>query len=550
MSKKSSVKIPSFAAVVIALIMALTIVLPSCTNEEETLSQPAQTFINLVLRIRTPITADHAAEIEAGFVLYEYIPEKDRSDETVTEQKQKLDGYKVECDAAKAIKEAEDAAARQEVLKNRFIDAVEQLPSKLTLANKADVEAARALYEQLGEQTKNANDAKNALRALVTAEEKIEELEHEAYLAEVEETATAFIEDVNALYQSEEDEDGEENGEDEDGEESKITLESGAEIERLLKEYEDFSDDVKNFVSDEIGSVADAKQKLDQAYEEYMVLKDADDIEKLSEYAEKLSSKDVTLDDKKDIESAESIYKNMSDNAKSADGVDDAYEIIKAARAEYDRLFAIKQEEYIQAFLAAAEKVPTDIENVNINWFDVLEEAGNAYWAIDAKYQSDPRVEEAFKRWDAAQMAFEKKGYKQIPMVNPNVQISIGDGNLVLANEFDNKAVTKTLYDFYGVSSKAELDAVAILYLHIYVDGEYQGKTAIKFVDIGHPGHIIAKDVVINALKKFAQDHPENDKVKSGANFALAISYEDKENRFIHSDISPKSNSNNVFYVW
>lgn len=547
--KKLAIIISSAAAAVIVIILAIVLPLtlikkdkPSDSEPPQGItqpdptqpgaSQPAQTFINHVKSINTPITLDSEAAIEAGYIIYDFMHDSDKEADAVIENKVLLDGYKLELGVLQAEKEEQDRLAMQATLRERFATAVGNLPDleELTSDNREDIDALYALYEQLDEQSRAYAFVKSALQDLKEAEDMVAEIELEEHLAEVAETATEFIEGVNALYLTD------------DGEEKEITLESKNSLEDLLYDYENFSDEIKEY-----DGVEEAKQKLDKAFEEYKELKDKDDIEKFIAYAEQLSGT-VTLESEKALSNAEYLYnREMSENAKAAEGVSAAYEIVIAAREEYDKLFQIRETERIEAFIKAANAVGTNLKDVDITWFEVLEAAGDAYGILTYESQKLPEVEEAFDRWNSAQMAFDKKGYKQLPMKDPNIQIA-GDGNIVLGNEFDNKAITKTLFDYYGVSSKAELDEVAILWLHVYTDDGYQGKVAIRFTDIGdNPGHLILAPIVTDALKRLSA---ENGNVKSGASYSFALSYEDKDGtQIIHSPVS-KVSKEKVAYSW
>ena len=359
MSKR---KITNVIATALAVVIAITfiVIVPSC-KKEETLSQTAESFIHLVLRIKTPITLDSAAEIEAGYVLYDYMDDKDKEDVTVKESKATLDGYKSEYDVLRAEQDIKDENDRQAALRERFEYAVESLPVKLTSGNRADVEAAFELYEQLNEQSREVYSVKIAYASLVAAESKIAEIEREEHLAEIAAIAQQFIDGVNQLY-----------GEDGDEE---ITLDSIDAIEDLLYDYGKFTDEVK-----EIDGVEQAKEKLDGALAEYQELKDEADVKQIKKYAKELSPlENVSLESKMTILNAEKLYEDMSEKAKQVEGVAEAYEVIAAAREKYDALFAVAEAERIQIFIEAANRVPTDIQNVDIDWFDVLDAAADAY---------------------------------------------------------------------------------------------------------------------------------------------------------------------------
>lgn len=507
------------AAAVLAVMLATVFPLAGCGGEDS-LSRTAQSFINTVARIKTPVTIESGAEIDACYILYEHTTERDRTDEEVIRKKEMLDGYKSEYAVLQEAEKEAELLAQKAADEQRFKSAVESLPSRLTSENRKDVDAAYALYEKLSEQSKAA--VGQAYAALVKADEKVAAIEEEERLAEIAAAAQKFIEGVDEI--------------------GEVTLKSFNAIDDLLYDYSRFSDEVKDYEG-----VAEAKEMLDAALEEYYLLKDEDDVEKFLEYAEELSPVEskVTLDSGNTISKAEVLYEKMSERALAAEGVAEAHEILVSARAKYDELYAVAEAERIQIFIAAANKVRTDIENVDIDWFYDLEAAKDAYNALDYYSISRPEVIAAFNRYNAAQKAFDKKGYRQLPMTEPIVQIA-GDGNVVIANEFDNQAVTKPLYSFYGAESKAELDNYARLMLNVYVDGVYQGKAALKFTDLGGPGHLIMSSTVISALRQLSET---NGNVKSGASFSFALSYEDKDGtEVIPSPVSKISNA--IVYTW
>ena len=511
--------ISSVAVAVVAVILA--IVLPLTLNNRKTpLSQTAESFINLVIRIKTPITLDSEAEIEAGYVLYDFMNETDRADKTVRESKETLDGYKSEYDVLRLAKDEEETNEKQAVLRESFENAVSRLPalSNLTAENGADVDAAFAIYEQLNEETRAESSVQTAYGKLTAAREKVDEIEREERLAQIAETANGFIDGVNGI--------------------GTVTLESIDGIEDLLYDYEGFSDEVKNFAG-----VAQAKETLDTAYNKYLVLKDDKDVADLKAAAEELSPTDtaVTLESERAIINAEILYENMSQRAKGVEGVAQAYEVIVAARARYDELFAVAEAERVRVFIEKANAVGTDIENVDITWFDVLDEAADAYWNLTYESQKLPEVEEAFRRWDAAQSVFDKKGYERLPMNDPNVLFSGHATNPILVLQMEANMIDP-LKEFYGVSSTAELSQCVIVWLYVYVDGECVGRGEIPASALGHE---IAASYIQSVLSLLSA---ENEKVVSGGSFAFALSLEDKQGEYI-SSAKTKVSAEKV-YTW
>lgn len=512
--------VSSAVAVFVALILAVSFSLTLSGCGEKELSQNAQSFVNFVIRIKTPITLDSESEIEAGYILYEHLNDADKKNATVKEKKTVLDEYKSEYDALRAAQDELDLQEQQAALRARFESAVDRLPSadRLTADNRADIDGALALYAQLNDDSKAVASVQQAYVHLLEAEGRVAFIEYTERLAEVAAAAEEFIDGVNAL--------------------GEITLESIDAIEDLLYAYDNFAQDIKDFEG-----VTEAKALLDAAAAEYTVLKDDDDIASFNALAAELSpvATAVTLDSQRTIEKAEALYLNMSERAKAGAGVAQAYETVLAARARYDELFAIAENERISAFIAAANAVPTDIENVDITWFDVLDAAGNAYFALAYESQLLPEVEAAFKRWDAAQMAFDKMGFERVPMVDPNLLFS-GDvpPHLVLQLEENMFAPVR---DFYGVASNAELDKYVTVWLNIYVDGVYQGRGQLSFSELGH---IIVNSRLVSVLKELSAT---NDKIVSGANFSFSMNFEDKEGKYIPSKKTKLSPSKNT-YTW
>lgn len=518
--RKLAIVISAAAVAVIAITLAIVLPLTLIKKEEKSVSQTAQSFINLVMRIKTPITLDSEADVEAGYILYDFMTEEDKEISAVKENKELLDGYKSELNVLRAAKDEEEANAKQAVLRNRFENAVSNLPSvnKLTSENRKDLDAVLALYEQLNEQSRAEQSVQSAYSKFSEAERKVSEIEENERLAEIAEAAENFI-----------------NGVDEIG---KVSLDSINTIEDLLYSYENFSQEVKDFEG-----VAEAKQTLDEAYEIYQELKDEDDAESLKDFAKEFSPVEtkVTLESERDIVKAESIYKNMSDRAKAVEGVTEAYEIIVAAREKYDALFAVAEAERIQIFIEAANAVGTDLENVDITWFDVLDAASDAYWNLDYASQQLPEVEEAFNRWDAAQAVFDKQGHKRIPMTNPVLLFSGHNTNAILVLQNENNMLNP-LYDFYEVSSSSQLEDYVYIWLNVYVDGEYLGRGTIPASQLSHE---IAAGYLQNVLRELAE---ENDLVVSGTAFSFTLSVEDKEGKYIpsaQSGMSPEK-----VYTW
>lgn len=515
--KKLAIIISAAVFAVIAVTLAIVLPLTLKKENEQPVSQTAQSFVNLVMRIKTPITLDSGAEIDAGYVLYNHMPDSDKENTDVKDKKAVLDGYKSEYDVLKAAKDEEDLLARQALLIASFESAVQALPSKLSSADRESIDAALELYGQLSEQSKKEASVQYAYSRLVQANQTVSELEESERLAEIAAAAKEFIDGVEAI--------------------GEVTLKSANDIEDLLYDYENLSQEVKEYTG-----VPEAKQRLDEALAEYIGLKDDDDVKNLKAAAAELSPVEtaVTLDSKKTIESAEFLYEEMTEKAKAAEGVAEAYEIIVAARAKYDELYAIAEAERVEKFIEAANAVRTDIENVAIDWFDMLDAAGNAYRSLDYDSQSLPEVIEAFNRWDAAQTAFDRLGFQQLPMNDPKILFS-GDypPHIVLQME---ENMLNPIREFYGKTSSGELDSLVNVWLNVYVDGEYQGKGQLNFSDLGH---IVVNSKIVDVLKGLSA---ENDKIVSGANYSFSIHFEDKNGEYIPSKKTATSASK--VYMW
>ena len=507
----------------VAVFVATAIICCSCNPQESQMSQTAESFVNYVARIETPISVDSEASISAAYVLYDHLGETDKNNATVKASKETLDGYKTVYEELKAIKDEQDALAQQQAVQSQFLQAVAKLPaeSKLSVDDRTAIENAKSIYEQLNDDSKALAEIVSAYQKLQSADNTVAVLEENARLEQIASAAQEFIDAVNSLEDVT----------------AENYLESLYAVEDLLYEYENLPQEVKDFEG-----VGSAKEKLDSAYISCNVQKDQVDIASLKSYAEKFTpvATAVTLESKQDIVAAEAVYASMSENAKNATGVAEAYQTIVDAREKYDQLFAVAEQERIDAFISAANAIRTDVENVDITWFDALDKASNAYWALSFESQLLPEVEEAFERWDVAQLAFDKLGFQQIPMTDPNLLFS-GDvpPHIVVQME---EYMLAPLREFYGVSTNGALSQYAIAWLNVYVDGVYVGKGEIAFSDLGH---IITNSKVVAVLKELAQT---NSKVVSGASFSFSMHIEDRAGQFIPSN-KTKTSAEKV-YTW
>lgn len=517
-------------AFLIMISAALAFVLPTalvgCGGKTET---PAVTpyaiknFVNFVTRIETPITIDSEADIDAGYIIYEHLSDTYKNNKDVQKSKTVLDGYKAQFDVIKAEQDRLDAEASAAQKRSRFEKAVQRLPDadSLKIGDRDAVDAAYELYEKLDEPSRAVPSVAAAYQRLQIADEKVAELEEAARLAALQAKAKEFADGVALLVEDE------------------ITLDSANDLEDLEYLYESLPDETKEYAN-----VVAAKEKLDTAKAEYQALKDESDVEEFLSRVEELpAAADITLENERDIVRAESLYDDMSDAAKAADGVAEAREKLAAAREKYDVLFAEAEKIKIREFIEAANAVPEDVSSVDITWFDVLDNAREKYWALSRASQALPEVEEAFNRWDKAQTAFDKLGFEQVPMSSTGISLS-GDSPSHIV--FDKRAVD-SLLEFFQVSSRAELDNKAVLELNVYIDGKYVGTADVKFSLLFDNGSMILfGNDVKNALQTLSAT---NEKVVSGANYSFSVSFRDKNGEYIPSRESKLSGVKNN-YTW
>ena len=521
-------------AFILLILAALSFVFPTalvgCGKKSDTAAvtpYAIKNFVNFVTRIETPITIDSEADIDAGFIIYEHLSETHKADKDVQSSKSVLDGYKAQFDVIKAEQDRLDAEALQAAHRSRFEKAVGRLPDieELAIKDKAAVEAAFTLYENLDEASRAVPSVSTAYARLQNARRTIAELEHQAQLEEMRKKAQEFVDGVELLFA------------DEDG----ITLESASDIKYLTGLYKNLPDEAKEYEN-----VVEAKAKLDEATEVYQGLKDENDAEAFLELIDKLpEAADITLDDEPEIKKAESLYDDMSEAAKAADGVPEAYEKLLAARKKFDILFAAAEVVRIQEFIDAANEVPENVSSVNITWYKLLDFVGEKYWALSRASQSLPEVEAAFARWDKAQTAFDRLGFEQLPMSSNGISLS-GDSPSHIV--FDKKAVD-SLLAFFAVDSLAELDNKAKLGINVYIDGEYVDTAFVKFSLLFDNGSMILYgNDVRDALKELSKT---NAKVVSGANYSFSVSFWDKkeEYEYIPSKETKVSVSKNN-YTW
>ena len=512
-------------AVVLAIVTFLSItVFSACKKpeeEQEYLTQRMQNFVDAVEAIQTPITLNSGAAIDAAYVAYAFLDEFERDSKTVAEHKTILDGYQSQYVALKGSddqKEKEDPVFdEQKDLISAFIAAVNALPAgaQLTLDHRTAINGAYEIYSRLDVVSKEDASVIKAYVKLSNANEYVTALEYEANLEIWQQAADQFIRAVADI--------------------DEVTIDSGDVLEDLLYEYKNFPDGVKN-----IGGMNEAKATLDEKYQEYLVLRDEYDIEQFVAAVRKIGRTEVTLSSEGDILKAESIYKYMSDNAKKNSSVVSSYKKLCTYRAQFDELFAIAEAEKIARFIQAANKIPTDIENVDITWYQVLYEASQAYFALSFDSMTLPEVEAAFKRWDAAQSAFDKMGYQKIPDFSVNIVFSADSVPFIVMQLFVEN--TAPIREFYGVSTNAQLQQYAALYLDIYVDGVYVTKTEINMNSLAN-GFILQN---VNTLLRNLS--AKNSQIIGGANFSFAVHFEDRAQERIPTSQTTVSKVYN--YTW
>ncbi|MDE7168366.1 MAG: hypothetical protein K2O28_05930 [Clostridia bacterium] len=524
----------ALAAILIGLTSCL---FGACSSEEEqpsaTVTQNTQTFITIVSEIQEPITVEDGLKIEVALLVYEKLNEAEKSNNDVSASKTILDGLKSKYDVVKAEADKQAEIARENKLVADFVAAVNELSlNKLKLEDEETVAALIEKHGQLKDESKSKSEVYAAYSKLLDAEDKIEELKAAARQEVIKATANKFINSVEELLKAIEEADAENK--------NQVILDAGDTIEDLYYDYDEFEDEVIDYEG-----VAEAKVKLDELNEEYVALKDAKDVEDFLKLIEELSpvGEKVTLQSEDTIAKAEKIYEKMSDEAKAAEGVAEYYVVLQQARAKYDELFAAAEAIRIQQFIEAANNVRTNIEDVDILWYDELDAASRAYYALAYESHSLPEVQQAYERWNAAQKAFNQKGYKQIPMSEPTLVYS-GDvpPHIVLQNHAN---MLNSVVELYDLSSYTEISTYAKVWLYVYVDGNYIARGEVDTAKFIESGHIIPGSEVVKVLKELSAEHTE---IKSGANFSFSMNFEDRENKYIPSNKTKVSESK--VYNW
>lgn len=521
MKRKKLIKLLSVFGLVLALVFPTLVACSSDNTETPITPYPISNFVNYVTRIQTPITLDSEADIEAGLIIYDHLSETYKNNKDVKSKKQELDEYKATFDVLKAEQDALDAAALKESQRKRFERAVSNLPQldKLSVNDRTAITAAYELYEILDAESRKVQSVIGAYLTLQDADGVVAALEEEKRIQEIHDKAQKFVDGVESLVEEE------------------ISLESERDIEDLLYDYENLPDEAKEFEE-----VVAAKVKLDEAYSEYKELKDESDVEEFLKMIEDLpDTEDITLDDRKSIVDAETLYEYMSDEAKTADDVPEAHDKLVAAREKYDELYEADQLIRIQLFIEAVNAIPTDTSNVDMSWFDVLDNASSRYKDLSVASQKNPDVEEAYNRWNAVQTVFDKKGYKRVSTSTLSFWIA-ADGNFVVGDPDAVNSYKTSLCTLYELSNAGELDSVTDIIVKVYDNGNYIDSFKLELSDISAgPGHIILCANITNGLRTISDSLVHN----TAYSFSYYIA--DETGEYINS---PETNIVATTYVY
>lgn len=539
---------------ILAAVLSVTLIagmLVGCGKKDVSSDPPRAVtyFLQYVQRIKTPITADSQADIEGGYIIYEHLKDEYKTRDDVAAGKQVLDGYNTTYAAARAERDAEELAQEQATARNKFIWAVSEIPDYDDLAetDTVAVNKAYSLYSALNSESRSVSAVVVAYQTLTDAEARIAEIVEEARIDALIALVNAFIEDVNELKEKI---DGQDDGVD--------IVENKRAIEDIVFALEGLTEEARTLpeVADDFD---DAKATFDGIYADYIAKKDDADAETFSELADGLVLADIKLnsDDTIALEAelieAETLYGNMTDEAKEKTGVAEAYEKVQAARGKYDEVFAAREETRIQAFIDAAAKITVDASDIDITWYDTLQDVSNAYYLLATSTRADPRVQDSIAKWDAAQSAFDRKGYQKLPDSGITLEFS-GDAppHLLFGSPDAAQAMLKTYRDFYGVSTNEELDNEVDLMIKVYIDFKYVSEFRIHTTAFQSPGHIVFGSVIREGLMGLTAT---DSRIVSGANYSFSCYFADKGNDYIHSGESKLTSAWNTpvarnTYTW
>ena len=299
---------------------------------------------NMIDAIGT-VTLESFGKIEAAESAYSKLSDTQKA---LVKNYNVLENARAEYDKlkAEADKEEADKAAAAGVTKQ-----IEEI-GEVTLEKEEVVKAARSAYDALTEDQK-AYVTEDTLKLLTDAEKRIEELK-----AEEEEAASNVENLIQAI--------------------GKVTLESLDKIEAAENAYNELTDTQKALV--------DNYDVLTAARAEYDKLKEAADKEEAEKAAAKVETLieeigEVTLESLGKIAAAEKAYDELTDTQKA---LVDNYDVLTAARAEYDKLKAAADKK--EADQKAADGV-TDLidaigDKVTLDSKDEIKAARDAYNAL------------------------------------------------------------------------------------------------------------------------------------------------------------------------
>ena len=160
-------------------------------------------------------------------------------------------------------------------------DKIDEIPDEVTLNDKETVEAAREAYDALSDDQKALVD-EDTVNKLTDAETAIENLE----------AAKAATDKINAIPATDE-----------------IALDDKADVEAAREAYDALTDDQKDLVDeDTVKKLTDAEKEIADLEAAKAV---ADEINDLP------ATKEITLDDKADVEAAREAYDALTDDQKA-----------------------------------------------------------------------------------------------------------------------------------------------------------------------------------------------------------------------------------------
>ncbi len=186
----------------------------------------------------------------------------------------------VDEDTVKKLTDAETTIENLEAAK-AATDKIDEIPDEVTLNDKETVEAAREAYDALSDDQKALVD-EDTVNKLTDAETAIENLE----------AAKAATDKINAIPATDE-----------------IALDDKADVEAAREAYDALTDDQKDLVDeDTVKKLTDAEKEIADLEAAKAV---ADEINDLP------ATKEITLDDKADVEAAREAYDALTDDQKA-----------------------------------------------------------------------------------------------------------------------------------------------------------------------------------------------------------------------------------------